>query len=217
MPVCHKNKFIYLHIPRCGGTSLEAHFKLLKKSNCYGVVNGFRRVTVLHHLTGQDLLESGRVSKSTYDEYFKFTVIRDPFFRLASDYVWQKKHDRHKEFGKLSFPQFIGRAEEIVQDRAFHKKQHFEHFRPMTEYCFHNGKLMVDDILLLEFLSEEIRRIRPIVGLVDLPHLNTSGSYEELDTTHNRDLVYGLYSSDKILYDRIAAVKTSTEDVVHAV
>ena len=75
---------------------------------------------------------------------------------------------------------------------------------------------MVDDILLLEHLSEEIRRIRPKIGSVDLPHLNTSGSYEELDTAHNRDLVYGLYSADKILYDKIAALKTSTDDVMHA-
>ncbi|MBT4519762.1 MAG: sulfotransferase family 2 domain-containing protein [Halieaceae bacterium] len=216
MPICHKNKFIYLHIPRCGGTSIETYFKLFKRSNCYGVVEESEKVIVLHHLTGQGLLKSGRMNRSTYDDYFKFTIIRDPFLRLASDYIWQKKHDRHRIFRELSFSQFVSKAEEIVKERAYHQKQHFEHFRPMVEYCFHHGELMVDDILLLENLIDGMRRISRHTGPVDLPRLNTSGSYKELDNRRNRDLVYHLYSADKVLYDKIATLKTPTETIRHA-
>jgi hypothetical protein len=150
------------------------------------------------------MLKTKLIDDDTLRDYFKFTVIRDPFDRMASDFYWQKRWDRHKEFADLDFKAYLNKAKGILCDGRYHEKEHYDHFRPMADYCVNDGELLVDDILLLEDIDNELIRIRGKIGVVNLPHKNRSRDYEELRTTENIDLVYKLYACDKILYDNVA-------------
>ncbi len=207
MPICHSRKFIFLHIPRCGGTSLEKCLGLFRRSALYGTISTPNGVLVLQHLTGQTMLESGLVDKQMYTDYFKFTVVRDPFPRMASDFLWQQRHDRHNEFRQLSFGQYLARAERIISDDLYFEKVHYEHFRPMVEYCVFEGELMLDDILLLEHLEAGLRRLEKVLGPVKPEQLNASATYDELDTPRNRERVYRLYEADKALHEKLVRVE----------
>ena len=103
MPVCHERQFIFFHIPRCGGSSLEVFFNLMSHDALFGVRADGQRMLTLHHMPAPDLTAYGLIEDDILRSYFKFTVIRDPFDRMASDYVWQKRHDMHREFGGLDF------------------------------------------------------------------------------------------------------------------
>ena len=103
MPICHDRKFIFFRIPRCGGTSFESFFELTDQASLYGVEQQGSRTLTLQHLTAVDLIQEGLVDNDTLQRYFKFTVIRDPFDRMASDFYWQQKHDVHGEFAHLDF------------------------------------------------------------------------------------------------------------------
>lgn len=204
MPVCHRNKFIFLHIPRCAGTSIEKQFSLRTVHNCFGVVQSADQVITLHHLTGQDLLAAGVVDTDTFTSYFKFTIIRDPFERMASDYLWQQQFDVHGEFEGLSFTGFLEKAEQIMKQGRYFEKLHYDHFRPMVDYCYFNGQLMVDDILLIDSLDQDLARIGERIGSSSMLHENRSHTtYSHLDCTENRGMVYELYSLDKQLYDEV--------------
>ncbi len=213
MPICRKKNFIFFHIPRCGGTSIESFFGLLfEPGNLYGVIKKDDRVITLQHLTPPDLKKLRLLTDDTYETSFKFTIIRDPFDRMASDYLWQKKHDRHNEFAQMSFDDYLKFAEQILKDGGYFKKVFYDHFRPMVMYCLQDGELLVDDILLLENIENELDRIRDIIGPVDLPWINKSAdSYQELKTSYYIDKVYSLYSADKELYDRIVALQEPGE------
>jgi hypothetical protein len=204
MPVCHKNKFIFLHIPRCAGTSVEQCFNLQKVRNCYGVIQNGDQIITLHHLTGQDLLTAGLIDDDIFNSYFKFTIIRDPFDRMVSDFFWQKQYDGHGEFHDLSFMSYLDKAEQIISEGRYFKKSHYDHFRPMIEYCYKDRQLMVDDILLLDNLDQGMARIKGAIGPVALPHLNSStGGHPTLDTAEHRRRVYEIYAPDKELFDSI--------------
>ena len=204
MPICHKNKFIFYHIPRCAGTSVEQHFKLRSVHNCYGVAHSNSQAITLHHLTGHDMLTAGLINDHTLHSYFKFTIIRDPFDRMVSDYFWQKSHDRHGEFHNLSFTAYLDKAEQIIREGLYFEKVHYDHFRPMVEYCFWDGQLMVDDILLLHNLQQEFVRIRDKIGSVHLPNVNPSSEDTLiLDNTENRNRTYEIYALDKQFFDNI--------------
>ena len=208
MPICHQKQFIFFHIPRCGGTSIEKYFGLYNRQSLYGVLNTGSTVITLQHLTPMDLLNSGLVNHDTFQAYFKFTVIRDPFDRLASDYFWQQRYDTHNEFSGSSFDQYLKTAERVMEEGLYFEKQHYDHFRPMTMYCAKEGNLLVDDILLLENIDMELKRIKNVIGEVELMRVNRSReTYEHLRTRSNYHKVYKLYAADKALYDSITDLK----------
>lgn len=206
MPICHAHKFIFFHIPRCAGTSIESHYQLQNQSSLFGVQNQGNQVITLHHLTPTDLIKFGWLDHDIYEAYFKFTIIRDPFNRMASDYLWQQQHDRHNIFRDISFVEYLNIAEQVVKHRDYFEKLHFDHFRPMVEYCIGDGELLVDDILLLENIDIEFYRIRDKVGEIKLPKRNASPSYAHLRVAENIDKVYTLYNEDKVLFDKMTAL-----------
>jgi hypothetical protein len=206
VPICHEKQFIFFHIPRCGGTSLESFFRLQTVDQLFGVVRAGDRILTLHHMPPRDLLAARLIDNDTMRSYFKFTVIRDPFDRMASDYLWQRKHDRHGEFAHLTFMDYLSKAERVVQERRYYAKRHYDHFRPMLDYCVSGGEVLVDKILLLDELDGELSMLEDRLGRVRLPHLNRHGDYSELRTTRHMDRVYQIYECDKALFENVGAL-----------
>ena len=207
MPICHKNRFIFIHIPRCAGTSIESYFRLQRLKNLYGVINSGEQSITLQHLTPLDLRQSGLVDDDTLQTYFKFTIIRDPFDRLASDYFWQQRHDVHQLFAGISFPEYLQIAAETIENGGYFDGMHMDHFRPMADYCISGETLLVDDILLLDDIENELKRIEGRIGRVEMPHENRSPNpYQHLRTQTNLDLVYEYYAMDKLLYEQVQSL-----------
>tara|TARA_Y100000361_G_scaffold126733_1_gene120856 strand:+ start:20103 stop:20756 length:654 start_codon:yes stop_codon:yes gene_type:complete len=71
-------KFIFIHIPKTAGTSIESYLRLLQKGDCK------------KHMTIKDYENSLGDSMS---EYFKFTVIRNPWDRMVS--YWKYRQGKH--------------------------------------------------------------------------------------------------------------------------
>jgi len=207
MPICHKKKFIFFHIPRCGGTSFSSLFDYKNKQQLWGVTKSGDQIITLHHLTATDLKQANLISDEILNSYFKFTIIRDPFDRMASDFIWQKYHDPNGIFSAMTFQDYLNFGEKILDEGRYFEKRHFDHFRPMTLYCLNGTEPIVDDILLLERIDQDIKRIQQHIGQIEMPKFNSSHSYAELKTTSNLDHVYKLYEADKILYDHIAALE----------
>ncbi|EED34256.1 hypothetical protein NOR51B_193 [Luminiphilus syltensis NOR5-1B] len=175
-------------------------------ANLYGIRAIEKNVLTLQHMTAPELLRAGLIDEHTLQSYFKFTVIREPFDRMASDFFWQKQHDAHGEFEDLGFTAYLEKAKRIVSEKRFFEKRHYDHFRPMTDYCINEGKLLVDDILRLEYIEDELTRIADYLGNFQLPHLNHVRSYDELRTTENIERVHELYAGDKLLHDNVEAI-----------
>jgi hypothetical protein len=68
-------KIIFIHIPRTGGTSVEKYFNFKYEA-------GWKPKTA-QHLTLQEYSEHYDT-----DNYFKFTIVRNPWDRLMSWYLW---------------------------------------------------------------------------------------------------------------------------------
>jgi hypothetical protein len=204
MPVSYSHKFIFFHIPRCAGTSMDYYYKFHCGNPLFGIKKIGNKVLTLQHLTYGDIQREQFLSDETLEAFFKFTIIRDPFSRMVSDYAWQGHHDAHNEFSGLSFQQYLDCAERIKSENLYFKKRHYDHFRPMTEYCYLDGRLVVDKILLLERIDTEIVQIKDRINLSRMLNVNSSNPDTRLlHTTENIDRVYSLYSEDKDLYDRI--------------
>ena len=73
--ILHDKKIIFVHIPRTGGTSVEKYFN-------FKFDHGWKPETA-QHLTLEEY-------DNHYDikNYFKFTIVRNPWDRLLSWYLW---------------------------------------------------------------------------------------------------------------------------------
>lgn len=71
----HKHKFIFIHIPRTGGTSIEQQFSY----------DGDRSGDGKKHWNLDQYKEA--LSNEQFDNYFKFTFIRNPWDIVISKYM----------------------------------------------------------------------------------------------------------------------------------
>lgn len=178
--ISHKHKSVFIHIPKCGGQSIEDCFikengltweskePLLLRPNKNPLVGPPR----LAHLTYLQYLEYSYISQDLMDEYYKFALVRNPFSRLESIY---------KYLGYdcvLSFKDFIGK---VVTRESKEGSNKYYFFRPQMDFiCDADGRVKVDDIYRLEDLDKSARDIFDKTQLSSyknnssLPHLNKS-------------------------------------------
>ena len=105
--ISHKHKCIFIHIPKCAGTSIK--YFLFPDENVhwfdanYEVVHGWcpQRKFFMQHATSKQLVETGLISREQWDTYFKFTFVRNPWDRAVSDYFWMMKDRKIKDSFKI--------------------------------------------------------------------------------------------------------------------
>jgi len=114
-------KALFIHIPKTGGQSLTEFFlrNTLKKVNYdkYGAVDidsnpelGLQLNMGLtlpgpnryHHLFLSEYLENKLINVDKIDEYFKFTVIRDPYDRFLSAFYFLELEKTYKTYFDLT-------------------------------------------------------------------------------------------------------------------
>ncbi|WP_407557018.1 sulfotransferase family 2 domain-containing protein [Winogradskyella sp. 4-2091] len=166
----HEHKIIYIHISKCAGTSVENAFGLLNQrvniadyEHLYGWSD--KDELFLQHATPQQLFDLGYLTKGVWESYYKFIIIRNPWDRLYSDYVWMLKQIK----GYGSFSQFIKR-EGGFKKRLTLKDRYYrgDHLNSQTDYLKLNGKLIeYDKILHFEKLSFEFKELERDLNLED--------------------------------------------------
>ena len=78
--ICEKNKIIFIHIPKTTGTTIESIFK----SSRLNIRNTKYRLWEQHSTISQLI----KMHKVDINQYYKFTVIRNPWDRAVSGHNW---------------------------------------------------------------------------------------------------------------------------------
>ena len=185
MPVSHRYKVIFVHVPRTAGSSISQVLGICGDDNkgaltparpdmLYGLVGN----KVLQHLTARGVRE--KLGRDVYERYFKFTFVRNPFDRVVSTYHVRKKLLPHV---KMSFRDFVlnripqrdgGGLRTLFKSKA--EKALEDQFDAQYEYIFdEKGKGMVDFIGRYETVDADFKVICRRLGIPgDLPQLNES-------------------------------------------
>ena len=88
MPISHKYKLIFIHIPKAAGTSIEKYMDIAEDDRVFNTVN--LTGALLKHFTASQIQKY--VSTKIYDSYETFTVIRNPWDRMVSMYEFSKQY-----------------------------------------------------------------------------------------------------------------------------
>lgn len=176
--ISHPHQTIFVHIPKCAGSSIEQMFldELGLRWDQRAALLLRRRVDdepgplSLTHLTASGYVEHHHISQRLFDTYFKFAVVRNPLDRVRSTYTYLGAAH------VMSFDRFV--ADHIVPGAtdAAHSLHWF--FRPQVDFLLRDGALAVNQIIRLEKLNSDFPAVAAQAGLskTRVPHENSSVS-----------------------------------------
>jgi len=186
MQISFEHNFLFVHIPKTGGTSVRSALRPYQSDVASALPNVLLRrlgVNVNHYLGSYRSLQfrkheriktvARRLPSDVYESLFKFCFVRNPWDLLVSNYSYvksTKNHKRHRRTSTMTFAEFIEFA--IAKEIGFQK--------PIVSDT--KGQLMVDHVGKFETLTEDFQSIVSKIEVeATLPHLNrvTRPDYRE--------------------------------------
>lgn len=180
--ISHQHKFLFIHIPRTGGTSIITQFKNSKvtQKNKHWSLNDWEK-----HLKSQD-----------FESYFKFSFVRNPWDIVVSNY-----------FDKGWYSSTIrGRGGEIGYYSGKSLKYFLDHYKPakhergdsLLDYI--DPKKM-DYIARFENRSEDLKYLCKKIGInispgIKLREKKDKKHYTEYYDAETRQIVAEKYAKD---------------------
>ena len=155
--ISDQHKFAFIHIPKCGGTSvtdanpeLRTQYLLhdLKQHEALGVLQWPLPV----HLP---LWALAKYFPGYFDricEYSSFAVVRDPYERFASATIQHCREFLGQTNAELAGKRMITAARKVVQDLQGSPTwldSRYVHFIPQHQYVFHDDRRIVGELDLI--------------------------------------------------------------------
>lgn len=186
MPYCDDKKTIFLHIPKTGGTLVKNKLKIALLSSSDPGVRPSPQ-----HLTCELLKE--RLGQKKYDEYYKFTFVRNPWARILSSYFWRQTLPKKREV--LSFLEFMKLVEHTVINKNYYKLEFGDHFIPQTNYTGDNV-----DVFKYERLSDGIvtvaSKLNLSIPIVKKKEVKPHDQYWDYYNKEAQTIVRNIYSDE---------------------
>ena len=199
--ISHKHKFLSIRIPKTGSTSIT---KALEKyfDEC-GV--GDRNSPYFYHQPASNLKDHFESENWNWDEYFKFTFVRNPWDRLVSMFFYQ--HTRYKILCKKKLEDTDPFTKKMVQFKSVESLVYSLATNstvcpssPYEHWFLTDGKMGLDFIGKTENLQGDFNTICDKIGIPrqELPHKNKSKhkSYTEYYDDETKSIVAEKYAKD---------------------
>lgn len=170
--ISEKHHTIFVHIPKVAGQSIETIFLkdlglnwqsrgelLLRKKKA-----GEKGPNRLAHLRAAEYTQFGYTDKKTFDDYFTFSFVRNPYKRLLSAYNY---------LGYSKIISFVTFMKHVVSGKL--EDGHF-FFISQYDYLYSGEQLLVDYVGKLENLKADMQFVLEKTGLSghEIPHVNKS-------------------------------------------
>lgn len=172
MLISHRFKFIFIHIPKTGGTSVQLALKpFADDGEEYGLNS---------HATA---LDAQRALPEIFNSYFKFAFVRNPWDLEVSMYQYKKDwfrrgHETVRWNKEISF-------EEFLEERAKRRPIQGDQCQFIHDY---HGRCLVDFVGRFEFLARDFLLVARLMGLIgELPRSNASDRDPEYQGYYNPD------------------------------
>ena len=197
--ISDEHKCIFVHIPRCAGSSIEDVIwpgERSEKQLWMGFVSRFRnryQTGGLQHLLAKQIRRE--VGRQRFESYFKFSVVRNPFDRLVSQFSYMRRRPDLRAFiGMDRAAPFDEYLQLIGQNR------HVQ-WEPQTSFLYDDeGALLVDFVARFEDIEQDMARVIERLGLDcdSLPNVNPipRGPYQSYYTERSRRQVERMYRED---------------------
>ena len=219
MPISYPFKTIFVHIPKCAGTSVEKYlgmgsaaqlfsYKPIKLTNIkydkdlftLNELKDFEERTP-QHLTVSQIKKI--IPEDVFNSFFKFSIIRHPYQRMISEYAYIHETPTQKtaKFRNKPFATFVDEVLALSEsDKLTLFDGHLEH---QKNYLYENDTLCVDVVYKLEDFEPCIVKLKEITkNDRDLPHsrATTFTDIEEELSSDVKQKIYDYYLDDFLAF-----------------
>jgi hypothetical protein len=197
VPVDHDRQFLFVHIPKTGGTTILTVLGLWRSqrqadpTSLFGDYAGFD----LQHLTLAQVAQF--LTAEEYSRYYKFAFVRNPWDRAVSAALWRT---RFADEGIRDLRDYVAWAEAVIR-RGPHTGSDV-HALPQSAFLIGpSGEVEIDHIGRFETLEADFAAIAPRLSASPgpLPHkLRREERLPYRDYYHGdlRERVARLYAED---------------------
>ncbi|MBN2016833.1 MAG: sulfotransferase family 2 domain-containing protein [Candidatus Cloacimonetes bacterium] len=200
--ISHKHQCIFIHIPRCGGTSIEyIIWPNEEDRNVNNLWMGFISKYKNKYQTGglQHLLATQiqvEVGNTVFKKYFKFAFVRNPWDKAVSQFLYMKQ--------RMDLRSFIGMDKNDDFKKYLYLIQKKSHVQWKPQYTFlenKDGKVLVDFIGRFECFENDVLRILKKIRfdkIVKIPHIMKSKRihYRFYYDSESEEIVRNIYKID---------------------
>lgn len=195
--ISHKHKCVFIHIPKCAGMSIEhllgINVKRFHRKFPWSVKHGLPK-----------LAPYGRYFRAK-NNYFKFTIVRNPWERAVSAFYWDATMNKTnpkpfrkkaalfiEKFGDDAFKNFVKLSD--IKDKCT-KPTHWRRQKPYL-------KVDYDFVGRVETLNKDIDYIcqRLDLDVSNFKHINKSKKpkkhYSHFYDEESMDIIYNIYKDD---------------------
>jgi len=188
MPISRRYGVIFLHNPKAAGTSVEAALEISSSSDSlFSTSYSPEHIYAMQHLPYAELQRV--VSAEDWHSLPKFTVVRNPWDRLVSDWNWRR--NGRLPLGDLSFKDFLATVKEITADsdwvhrtdRRRFQAEYLGHFIPQHLYAGPEGSGV--RVLRFERLDRQWKALCDEVLQASVPPLPVANKSDREDSHYS--------------------------------
>lgn len=189
--ICHKYKCIFIHIPRCGGTSMEISM----------VGNNWHDVDAsTKHLIAST---AKKIYEPYWNHYFKFSFVRNPWDRMVSLKRFGNFYGINFKNNKIDMSNYFKKFPQIEVDPK--SKVHNDKFHPIANAVYLNIlNVDLDFIGRFENINEDFEFVCECIGAStsllplknDTAHQSQHKHYTEYYDDETREIVSEKYAKD---------------------
>ncbi len=205
--VSHKNKCIFIEVPKTASTSfrevlgfsVKPHLNILESKKSIidnwpfeegtGISGKFHKVNKLIPITIRK-----NIAEKMFNSYYKFGFVRNPWDRVASLYF---RKEGIRMSGRMSFDEFVSWIQNS-SDTSIHSSVHKNQ---LDWFLDENGKVIVDFIGKFENLEDDYEIVMKKLGISKkLPHANNGNNsklhYTEYYSSKTKDIIAKKFKVD---------------------
>lgn len=214
MPISHKHKTVFMHVPKSAGTSISEWLGIGESESNYYIKRYIKgNNCALQHIPYEKMKSC--ITPQIFNSYYKFAIVRNPWDRMLSTYKWRNGNGPYKnfnEFVKFVYNLHLKYSLEKLEDYEFFSKYFCAHFYPQYIYVppsyvnSPSDQILQDqnfDILKFETLNVDIQKVKNKININNkLPHSNKSihSNYAQYYDEETKLMVSEMYSKDISLF-----------------
>ncbi len=197
--ISHRHRCIFVHIPKTGGTSIEALLWPKERTPAelwMGFVDKYHnkyQTGGLQHLLASQIRQE--VGDATFAQYYKFSIVRNPWDKAVSQFSDIARRPDLRAFIGMNAGDSFKRYLELTT-----KTRHVQ-WEPQINFLYDGaGKLLVDYVGRFEAFAESVLRVLETLGVraKKLPHENKTArrDYVSYYDSEAREMIAEMYRGD---------------------